>query len=171
MELDLDFNSISDEGLNALVDARRFQKLRYLHLRGNELTDVSVRRLCESSMMATLEMLDLRSNRLGPASAEALARANPPRLTTLWLSGNALLDEGVRALSRSPGMARLRELNLDGTGMSDKGAEALLRSPYLDSVRKIICLNNRLSGTMEQRLSEKFGSRLDRSRLSPMRPT
>ena len=82
--------------------------------------------------MKTLEMLDLRSNRLGPTSAEALARANPPRLTTLWLSANSLSDEGVRALARSPWLAQLRELNLDGTGLSDLGAEELLRSPYMD---------------------------------------
>ncbi len=170
VELDLDFNLITDEGLNALVDARRTRKLQYLHLQGNELTDVSGVPLGASPMMETLVALDLRANRLGPASAEALARANPPRLTTLWLSANPIGDEGVRALARSPWMAQLRELNLDGTGMSDAGAEALLQSPHVDSIRKLICLKNELSEEMEQRLSRKFGSRLDRSFLSPSRP-
>ena len=95
-ELDLADNPIGDEGLVALT-----------------------------APLATVERLNLADCDLGPAGLAALLAADPPALRELWLHGNRLDDDAVRALVASPLFPRLTALSLfhNPTG---PGAEAAL---------------------------------------------
>lgn len=61
--------------VQALLQANRFPKLRYLGLRDSEIADEVAQAVAQASLPANLEVLDLSLGTLGDAGAEALLAA------------------------------------------------------------------------------------------------
>ena len=157
-----------DGRLDALLDGPLAPRLRALALSCLALREEDVRRLATTPALQGLHTLCLAHNPLSPALVDALARsphlaglralevefcgldaaAIPALLgpNTLWqldalmLDGNPLGEEGVRALGRAPGLARLRKLGLENIKIGRWGMDelfgALLASP-LPALREL----------------------------------
>lgn len=169
--LDLDFNEVGDEGWLAMVRSGKLGRFTRLQLQKCELGDVSLVPMFSSGRLDALVTLDLSHNQMGAAGAIALVEAAPASLRNLWLYGNPIGDEGVRALAQAPWLGQLRELNLDLVGMTDAGVEALLASPHLDVIPRFICGLQKpaLSKSTLEALKARLGARLVKAPITNLR--
>lgn len=127
---------LSDESLDTIVG---LQKLRELHVKGNQFTDAGIRKL---GKLKHLERLSLGSSRVSSVGLSALT-ALPIRslglidcgiddlamqeigkfsqLETLWLWRSSVTDDGVEHLINLP----LKNLGLDNSRIGDRSIELL----------------------------------------------
>jgi uncharacterized protein (TIGR02996 family) len=135
--LDLSFNSLSNRGVQALLDAGPWPRLRVLDLRGNErISGRGANLLAHTTALPVLQQLDLRDNQINDVGVWQLARTRTlSRLAALNLAGNPLGDTGVRALARGPLLPRLLAgapvLDLRHTSTGLAGVQALVTSGRL----------------------------------------
>ncbi|XP_061124926.1 NACHT, LRR and PYD domains-containing protein 12-like [Syngnathus typhle] len=131
-ELDLGWNNLGDDGLEALAAglAKPQCPLQVLKLRLCKLSEKSCKALASVlSSPCSLRELDLGANDLGDDGLEALAAglANPHcTLQVLGLSGCKLSEKSCEALaSVLSSLCSLRELDLGWNDLRDDGLEAL----------------------------------------------
>jgi uncharacterized protein (TIGR02996 family) len=126
--------------------------LRNLFLGGNYLRSEGVRMLCDAAWSGSLVSLDLSDNYLENDALDAIAGCGKfTRLRSLYLGGNnireddpdesQITDTGVRALTRSDSLNRLRDLGLSDAAIEDDTVDRVLnQSPWrLDSLNLARC--------------------------------
>jgi uncharacterized protein (TIGR02996 family) len=142
--LGLSYNSLTNAGLRAVLDAGPWPRLTALDLQGNaHVTGRGAIDLARSRAVPALEAVDLRDNQVDSAGAWSLANSKAmPRLSDLALAGNPLGDAGGRAVALSPllarQLARTGVLDLRATGLGPAGVQALVAG---DRLRPAVVLN------------------------------
>jgi len=96
---DDNYGNTSLKDITALLDAKKFPKLRYLGLRNCEFADDLAVAIAGAPIINQLEELDLSLGTLG--------------------------DKGAKALAASESIAKLKKLNVDFHYMTDDGLKAL----------------------------------------------
>lgn len=171
--LELRQNRLRASGVRALAAWLRDAAVRDLGLADNALGPDAAEALASSALGARLRTLDLSDNSVGDDGVAALARgvdvrwldalslrragvtdrglvrlaALPWAPHALSLGGNAIGDEGARALAASPACARLRHLDLSENRLTDEGVAALAASPYLRALERLsLTANPALTG-------------------------
>ncbi len=155
--LRVDQVSLGDAELAVIARARQWSGLRELDLSGNQIGPAGARALALATHMSALERLDLDGNPLGPQGGGALSsaahlaglrhldlsnceigQAAAVRLSTLLrapevllLSGNAVGDDGARALAARGEWTGLRTLDLGADAIGADGAVALAGAAHL----------------------------------------
>lgn len=157
-ELDLRGCAMSSATLVALLDA--LPALRVLRLAECALGDEGLATLVAHPRFAELETLDLEANGLTAAAGAILARA--PRLPLrLELNGNALRDEGARAIAQAAAASRLTHLLLRDNGLGDEGALALVaETSHVRHVADLTLKGNAIGADARQTLFNELGPRL-----------
>jgi uncharacterized protein (TIGR02996 family) len=172
-ELACECDSITAEGLHALVESEWFPRLRVLELRSNiippsslvdaltavphegqlvqlslttnRLAPPDIARLLAAPALRTLQTLDLSYNPLGPAGLEALAGSGLLRqLTTLHLQRTEPGAAGLRLLTESSGLANVRVLDLTSNRLGPGAIRGLVYSPHVRGLRVLKVSNNPL---------------------------
>jgi uncharacterized protein (TIGR02996 family) len=117
--------------LRSVVQSSGWVRLEELALCHARLLASSLRDLL--SVRGNLRRLDLSGNPLGDGGARYLISLSwLPSISWLGLEGTGANDESLAVFSTSPGMANLRVLRLGGNGsVTVKGVRALVRSPHL----------------------------------------
>ena len=67
-------------------------------------------------------------------------------------------DAGIKALARSPHLARLRSLSLDTTEIHSAGAQALLESSHLGRIRYLTMRNAYITSSEREQLRACYGA-------------
>ncbi|MFQ3649125.1 MAG: TIGR02996 domain-containing protein [Gemmataceae bacterium] len=142
-------------------------RLRGLSLRHSNLGDERVAELLQVLPLAHLESLDLSGCNLGVRSLDRLAKLPLPRLRSLTLANNNILDRAERVvqvvagrplqtlhlgftsldaqaigqLAEWPGLAMLKHLNLSGINIGARTATQFFESPYLGELDTLILSN------------------------------
>jgi uncharacterized protein (TIGR02996 family) len=169
--LDLSFNDPRLEGVQAIAGSAFLSRLTQLSLSGNGLFHSGAAALAESTTLRSLSRLRIASCDVGAEGARALVRGEGLRglscldvsrnflgpsgaaalclgfssLVELDLSGNAIGDEGARALSEAEHMTQLSRLVLRGNGIGEAGARSLAGARHLKSLVELrIARNNPL---------------------------
>lgn len=145
--LDLSSNKLGDVSIDAMVKIPWLGNLEQLLFGGNNLTDAGLVRLLDRVDFSNLRSLRAPYNRLGVDSARALrAEFAGKKLDELWLSGNELGPDGVRALfSQEQAWPALVVLRLSENAIGDQGAEVIAESPMLAQLRKLDISQNDIS--------------------------
>ncbi len=133
-QLNLDANSITDQGVSHLCDALKDVncKLTKLHLSNNSITDQGVSHLCDALKNANCKLtnLDLVYNKITGQSmshfGDALKSENC-KLVELSLRNNNLTDQGVALLcdALKDGECNLTRLDLRNNSITDQGLSHL----------------------------------------------
>ncbi|HEY7425176.1 MAG TPA: TIGR02996 domain-containing protein [Gemmataceae bacterium] len=182
-------NSMEAEGFRRLSASPHLGNLTALWAPLNSIGNGGVRALIDADFLTSLEKLNLSReyhyNRYGEdeaAGLEALASwPGETRLRSLWLMGNAVGRDGLRALLRSPfaiglkelilrenglnglamrefGTARpelqLDELDLSGNLVTDLGAAELASAPCLRELKLLRLASCRIQLSGARRLAE-----------------
>jgi Ran GTPase-activating protein (RanGAP) involved in mRNA processing and transport len=128
-ELSLQFNSLGDDGAQALAAALPHARaLAHLRLGNNQIGDAGAVALAAALPATALQELRLSANTIGAAGAAALLKALPavPTLARLHLHENLLGNKGAIALAAALGSAPgLQHVWLKKNGIGDAGARAL----------------------------------------------
>jgi uncharacterized protein (TIGR02996 family) len=125
------------ELVNALIRGKHWTGLRqlalYEHDEENELPAAHQTRLFRQPVFAGLQQLTAWGDIFGDATARAIAAGGMPELRHLDLSiSNSITGEGLRAIARSKGLAKLRCLDICANNADDAMANAeLIASPQL----------------------------------------
>ena len=156
----LRFNALPAFGSNTVSAIRQARpgRLREFELSGSAVSPRHVESMLTAPALANLTRLSLAHNRLSLDGYEGLVRADLPHLRDLDLTFTAPGPEGIRLLSTSPVMSRLRRLSfnanhvnralaaelanchetsnlrvlhLAANAVGNSGAAAIARSPHL----------------------------------------
>jgi uncharacterized protein (TIGR02996 family) len=146
-ELDLGFNDIWPEGVEALARAAsHFPALRKLELNSNPLGDRGAASLAIAEF-PNLEQLDVHACGFSDTGLRSLsASALLPQLQELSLTLNRFTADGLGELGRAD-LSNLRELHLGSCGLDGPGLEALCRCQTLTSLRTLNITCNAFGGT------------------------
>jgi uncharacterized protein (TIGR02996 family) len=140
----------------ALASARFAGQLLVLALAYARLTtELDVAALLGS--FPRLRTLDLATNGLVDV-ARAVASMRPA-LETLRLGRNGIRDDGAEALAACPSFDRLQTLDLKANSIGDRGGLALARSPYLGHLTRLALEENPIEGAAAA-LVTRFGDRV-----------
>ena len=185
LRLNLGFNDLEDDGVEALADSD--PALEWLDLSANRITALGAASMADSHAFGSVRELNLTANPLGDAGVLALVRGDAfsslrqlnvsncgitddgacdlaksaalGGLLSLSLAWNAIGDAGVRALASCPDLAGLRELDLTGTHLGFAGAIALAESKHLVNLRSVVLgENHRLKADAVARLRERYNT-------------
>jgi uncharacterized protein (TIGR02996 family) len=127
--LHLNANDLSSGTVDLL--AAPLTSLRWLDLAGAQVTPEGLAALTASPHLQKLEILSLAGHELGNAMGTLLAASDTlPALRVLDLYDTGFTGEGLRALTRWPGLARLEALNLSPVTADEDGLSALQASPH-----------------------------------------
>ncbi|KAH7054780.1 hypothetical protein BKA57DRAFT_434420 [Linnemannia elongata] len=158
--LNLDHNSIGDNGAQALSEALKTNStLTTLNLYSNKIGPNGAQALSEAlKTNSTLTTLNLEDNSIGDNGAQALSEAlkSNSTLTTLNLSWNSIGDNGAQALSEAlKTNSTLTTLNLVSNSIGDNGAQALSEALKTNSTLTTLNLeDNSIGPNGAQALSE-----------------
>jgi uncharacterized protein (TIGR02996 family) len=119
-------NDPDDEGAVALA-ALEASSLVELALDANEITDEGLVAMCRSNAFRTLTNLSLLGNPITAAGLKTFAASNAfPALATLDLRDVELGDDGSRALARSPHLQAIERLRVTEELLGRKGKAVLI---------------------------------------------
>ena len=163
--LNLDFNSLTDDGAGPIPESEGLPALEVLSLQANELTNVSVRCFMSAHQrLPKLRALNLAHNDIDGGGAEFLAGCKlMEQLDELSLYHNNVGPSGVYALCNSFKTTSLKRLNLTQNPLgaeSAKVADALIQSPALQGLEQLDIERCQLEDGDRQRLREHFGARV-----------
>jgi uncharacterized protein (TIGR02996 family) len=131
-ELDLSYNSLTDESLVPLLSSAKLGPLTALDLGSNRGGLGTVRAIAASPRLRGLTSLSLAMQPIGPEGARLLADSeNLSQLEWLNLYSGDILDEGAVALFRRGRMGPLKELGLGHNSIRTEGARAIAECPAL----------------------------------------
>ncbi len=116
--------------------------------------------LASCSHLSNLTTLYLHGGLIGNEGAQALA-ASPhlANLTRLDLYSNEITDDGARALADSPHLASLTELDLSWNDIGVEGARALAASPRLPNLVSLNLEGNDLGPAVQREISSALAAR------------
>jgi len=157
--LSLDLCGIEPHGLGALA-AAPLDRLRELHVRGNDLRDVGVWALADAAWTGSLRMLQLGHNDIGDAGLAALAGADLSGVQYLWLLGNRLGPASGPALAKLAQLPGLREVNLAGNPLGDAGVRAVLSADWPAGLRLLYLNHVEMNTDLRDALTRRFGERV-----------
>jgi hypothetical protein len=127
-----------------------------LHARAAELFE-AVKEPEGAAVLNYVEHLDLD----GPMDSVLNVLNHPLNLlTSLDLSNKGMGDPNVSRLCRHPRLERLTRLNLQHNTIDNAGAHALYATLHLGRLTLLDLRNNRISGTIINDLSRRFGPAL-----------
>lgn len=160
-ELGFEFDGISAEGLQTLVESSVFPRLESLELRSNVIPPaLLVDALAASREPGALSRLSLASNHISRYDAGHLfALPLLHGLQHLDLSNNNLNVEGIEALAESGTLRGLRVLNLSHTYPGVPGIRALTETSALAGVRSLDLSANRLGPVAVKLVAESSAAR------------
>lgn len=145
-----DNDSITGDGLRALVESPFFAGLTSLDVSGNDIGEVGIAALVQSPSMARLRNFRVNNNHIGDTGIAAIA--NSPLIVRvlkhdpkLEVRGNVIGAAGAAALAACPAMTACISLDLANNYLGDDGATALLRSPYLAKLKVLRIARNQLT--------------------------
>jgi hypothetical protein len=130
--VDLQRARLDVDGLDQLLAAPGFARLRYLNLRESDTENAHIWRLLEAAP-ASLRCLILDRNPLGDTAANYIPEHL--QLTDLWLEGCGLSGFGVAAICANLAVKQLTTLHLGDNDIGPEGASALCGCPLLGGVR------------------------------------
>lgn len=120
-DLELGFNPLGDEGVEALA-AADFSALNRLIMPKVGVGDRGASALAGQETFGALDYVMLCKNQIGDEGARALASAPwLSQVRTLDLSANPISDEGVEAFSAREDLGRLERLSLSEAKLSKEG--------------------------------------------------
>jgi uncharacterized protein (TIGR02996 family) len=128
--------NLEGPGVFALLDRRRWPRLKSLWLMPIHLAEADLARLVSADGLAGLERFMVFMQHATPDTAARLA-ANPHAsgLTELGLTGPGLGDGGARVLMRSPHLSGLRSLTLNGPNLGEETMLGLADPATLPGLR------------------------------------
>jgi uncharacterized protein (TIGR02996 family) len=129
--LDLDFNDVPNQALEALAASPLLARLEDLRLSGNrEVGEAGLAALAASPGAAALRRLDLGKIDLTFEAVRVLAQASGlTGLMHLHLAHSNLDNRAVKEIAFSQRLPQLRNLYLGRNRLTDSGATALLEAP------------------------------------------
>ncbi|XP_071360677.1 ribonuclease inhibitor-like isoform X2 [Trachinotus anak] len=144
-ELDLGYNSISDNGVGTLVEGLNDQncRLKILRLQGCGVTSKGCKYLATSlTQSLKLQELDISRNEIGDKGLKSLSnglRSHNCQLETLKLSQCNIEQKGCFYLASAlqQKSAHLKVLDLSINMVGDKGANELFRKFDISQLRKL----------------------------------
>jgi hypothetical protein len=148
--LDLQFNSIGNEGAKAIAEALKVTAVvTTLRLNSNIIGDEGAIAIAEAlKVNAVLTTLRLDANKIGAEGAKAIEEALKVNavLTELWFGHNQIGDEGAKAIAEALklGTAVMTTLSLAKNMIGDDGAMAIAEALKANAVliRLVLHHNN-----------------------------
>ncbi len=164
--LNLQHNSLSDEGIKELVDLGgrkedQAQALEKLDVSSNGIGPAGILDLVEgiAENFPKLHILRLQNNQLGDKGAENLTRL--PRknhFTELDLSNNEIGDNGAKEVAKIIANAsHLEKINLSGNRIGKEGFKALLSAIKKSHIKEVNLDHNGLDQKQLKKLQEALG--------------
>ncbi len=155
-ELNVSYASLTWQGTDSL--ARSWPAgLEVLDLSWNHLGDQGVQALAACPHLHSLKALDLSYCEVGDGGATALAGCpGLGNLATLNLATNRVGDQGLAALARSPHLGALRSLHLGNSLVGDDGVRALLDSPLLGRLEVLHLGGTAVTPALRQEVRSAF---------------
>lgn len=135
--LNLGLNILRNSGAENLATAPCLRELKVLNLERCEIHMAGARRLAEADYLELLRELNVNDNSFGPNGLQAILKAKPKQLHTLYIRNNDLGDGGAVLLAASPTVATLQDVDLSQNDIETKGAKALAKSKHL---KNLLCL-------------------------------
>lgn len=143
--LDLSYNKLGVDGVEALITSGRLRQLRYLDLSCCMIGDAGAMALAGSPDLASVTRLALRNNKIKSKGAKAFFRSPHLRgLTWLDYARNSFGAAGGKAISANPAVNGLRHFDLDTTGVGDGGLKQLAGSRVLRMLESLNLASNKL---------------------------
>ncbi len=145
--LDVAGCGLGADGLRLIVNSPHLKQLLSLSAFRNSFGCAGVVALCASPLANTLNVLDLQNTGIANRGVRALARS--PLLARLHgpglnLSMNPIGDAGAKALAACEHLERFSELVMRDCLVSDAGAAALARSPHAAGLAYLDLWKNRI---------------------------
>jgi uncharacterized protein (TIGR02996 family) len=169
--LALSRNYLDDESCEVLAKSGRFTNLRTLHLAhhngrqegadGERITTTGVRALAAAPSLANLRLLTLSYTDVCTVGVYIALNEAHWKLFGLGVSGCNLQPITVRALTRTPNLARLVWLDLsDNPGLGGQALRPLAESPYLSRMCELDCggidIDDDVRAIFRERLGPRF---------------
>jgi hypothetical protein len=138
--LNLYYNNIDDEGIQALIEGPLVQQLTRIGLHENAMSGQGL-----SALLGRMEQviwLAMGKNEVDQTTIDALANSHlPSQLMALHIGGCPSLNfEAVQALAQVP-FTQLKKLWAWSSPMGDHGLEELTRSPHLHTIEELYLSN------------------------------
>lgn len=129
----------------ALARCEQLSGLHTLDLNYNTIGDEGATALGSSTHLGNLAHLDLWICGIGPEGARALAGMRAPaRPYWINLGGNSIGEEGIRALAGSALLEKVRRFLIWGNGIGNTGLAHLVRTPFLHEIEELYLNENGL---------------------------
>ncbi len=156
----LDGAEIGTAGVLAMTCSPHQPRLTQLGLCYNRIDDDGAEALAAWSGVRGVKYLGLAGNDFGARGVEALVASPCLQPQHFHLFGVPIGDEGTLALSRWPGLMRVRSLDLSYCGIGTAGVTAILESPYLARIRYLVLSGNEAAWQKQGELRKQFGERV-----------
>jgi uncharacterized protein (TIGR02996 family) len=148
---------IGDAGAQALAASSSLVGLRFLDLYANGIREGGARALAGSRHLTGLAVLNLNANQVGDEGARALASSPLADLVTLNISNNKITDAGAATLAQSPGLPRLARLYLGGNPLGPDTVRALALSPHRGALHRLHFSPGIVSASEKRSLCVRLG--------------
>lgn len=140
--LDMWICGIREEGARALAGARAGARPYWLNLGGNSIGEEGIRALSGSPMLENLRRFLVWGNQIGSTGLMHLVRTPYlKQIEELYLNENNLGLRGARALAGWPSLANLRTLSIWGNRLGRRGGALLCAAP-MPGLRMLLIANN-----------------------------
>lgn len=147
MELNIIKNSVDDD---SVLDLLNRTNLRLVHLSDDCISFIGARALAKAPHLSAQIKLKWSRRWLDLATGREFLDAfnNACKVgvfndeSILFLSDQAIGDEGVKLIASQPCLANIVELYLDWNSISNEGLTALANSPYMSKIKKLSIAGN-----------------------------
>ncbi|KAG2381528.1 hypothetical protein C9374_006517 [Naegleria lovaniensis] len=159
-ELNLNYNTINDQGLSALASSKYLSNLTILKLSSNGIGDYGVASLCESEYLKHLTHLNLFANsQIYSEGAISIANSvNMKNLTFIMLNNCNIGSKGAVALASSELMQNLTGLHVSCNCISSTGALAIVSSKYLTKLQELDMQGNVFGGNTYEEITTRLST-------------
>ncbi|KAG2373510.1 hypothetical protein C9374_012117 [Naegleria lovaniensis] len=159
-ELNLNYNTINDQGLSALASCKYLSNLTILKLSSNGIGDYGIASLCESEHLKHLTHLNLFANsQIYSEGAISIANSvNMKNLTCLRLNNCNIGSKGAVALASSELMQNLTGLHVSCNCISSTGALAIVSSKYLTKLQELDMQGNVFGGNTYEEIATRLST-------------
>lgn len=151
--LSVGLNWIGDEGA-ASLHSGQLEHLERLSMFSTQLGDRGLGFLLSSPRLGKLRSLDLSFNQLDDGAMQRWQDHRLERLEDLDLGVNRLRDDGLYALTRTPGLEQLKHLRLHNNAIGAKSCRVLATSQNLEQLETLDLSSNPLEDAGVQALAE-----------------
>ena len=136
------FENVKDKKVLKLQDAYAFvKKGEVTREHGIELAKL----IANFELLKSIHTIIITHNNLGPEGIKILTTSTSlPKVKYLHLGSNSIGDEGVEAIADCDLFSEVQTLNLECNGITARGAKALATSPVLTRVTSLSLVDNRV---------------------------